>query len=214
MLKHSKLFIVFVPALLIVGIALFIQITRYTPLLPDFNPATAEEQKEFIIPILPTDPIVGEKSAPITLVAFEDYACAGCQTQNIIFTSLEEQYPGRVKLIWKGLPVTQFPFPSQTAHQYAYCANKQKKFAEFKEFAFLNGQNLSPGVLDSISEQIELDIEKLQTCLAEPGVDEYIAHVESLAQILQIQSVPTFFRDNKQIQHPQTLEGWVNLLQL
>jgi len=125
-----------------------------------------------------------------------------------------QKHPGKIKIIWKGLPVSEFPYSSTPAHHYAYCANLQNKFDEFKELAFTNSDNLSSNTLTSISGNMGLDTEKLQTCLESTDVELYTQNTQQIAQILNVQAVPTFFIDNKQIQNPTNEAGWEALLNL
>ena len=121
---------------------------------------------------------------------------------------------GKVKIIWKGLPVSQFPYPSKLVHTYAYCANKQGKFEGFKNYAFTNFANLSEASLEHIAEEIELDNKKLTECLEASETELYIENTKQIAQILNIQAVPTFFINNRQINQPSTQDGWKTLLNL
>lgn len=202
---------IFIPALVVAGLGLFIQVLRYEPLFPK---KTATDPTEFSIPFLPTDPIIGLKRAGKTIVAFEDFGCHSCKQYDEILTQLVATHPSAVRIIWKGIPVTRFPYPSEPALKYAYCANAQKKFTEFKNQAFALNDQLSDTVLKQIAADIKLDPDDLAKCLAEPAIEDYLNQTKNLALMLNIQAVPTFFLDNKQIEGPQTVEGWELLLGL
>ncbi|MEK7084106.1 MAG: thioredoxin domain-containing protein, partial [Patescibacteria group bacterium] len=128
MLKTRHIIFIFLPAILIAGFALFIQIVQYRSANEAENPETASIQ----IPVFPDDPILGDKKAGITVIAFEDFGCPGCKDQSDIFNELLDKYPGKIKIIWKGLPVTRFPFSTRRTNEYAFCANRQGKFSAFK----------------------------------------------------------------------------------
>lgn len=213
MLSTKKILLVFLPALLLGAFVLFIRFIQYEPLYPD---VTTEEQKDtqFIIPIFEEDPIMGSKKAPLTIIAFEDFSCPACKMQDGFLQELLSAYPDKIKIIWKGLPVASYPYDSRQAHQYAYCAAQQKKFLEFKQQAFAQYANLSASTLDTIANTIGLNSDDLKSCISLPQSDTAITRIEQLATILQIQNVPTFFVDNKQIETPETLEAWKKLLQL
>lgn len=214
MISNKKLLSIFIPAILIVSIGLFIQIIKYQPLFPKIKEIDPATQNQFVIPLYPEDPIMGNTKAPITIIAFEDFSCAACSQQNSTLENLIERHPNKFKVIWKGLPVTEFPFPSLEAQKYAYCANEQKKFYEFKENAFANSLNLSENILQTITSEIELDEKKLSKCLNAPEVSNYINNTKQIAQILNIQAVPAFFIDNKQIKNPSSDYQWEDLLGL
>lgn len=213
MLNNKKLFGLFLPAILILLLMLGIRFEQYRA--GKEKPETAEPLVAgFEIPVSPSDPILGEKSAPKTIIAFEDLGCPQCKAQATLFDALEEKHPGKVKVIWKTLTVTRFPFNTKTAHRYGFCAHTQGKFDEFKRVAFANSSNLSDQVVQTIAEQVELDQNKLGRCLEGTAPDAYLATTEQLARSLDIQAVPALFVENRQVVAPPTVEGWETLLGL
>lgn len=207
MITKKQLLTIFIPALFIVGLALFVRISQYDPLYPKEVEKTDEEITA-IIPIFPGEPILGNKKATITLIAFEDLGCESCAYQSSLLEELLVKHPGKVKIIWKPLTVTRFPISTERAHAYAICANEQEKFPEFQKIAFTNGQNLNEDILKLISEEIELNQKKLDKCLVSGMPTQLAEQVELVATILNIQAVPAFFLNNKQIITPQNLEEW------
>lgn len=214
MVKSQHVIFVLLPALLLVAVIFGVKAFQYTVLFGDDTQTEETPETLDLIPILPEDPIVGIPSAPHTVVAFEDFGCEGCKTQNALLKQLEQTHPGKIKLIWKGLPVATFPYSSEPAHEYAYCAHAQGAFDEFKELAFANHNNLSKNTLDVITNEIELDQDILNTCLASGKPLKHIDTVRQLARILHVQHVPTFFIDNTQIVTPTSIEEWEAVLGL
>lgn len=215
MIKNRQLLLIFIPAILLATFIFFIRFVQYEPLRPkDKEVANNNAQKQLEIPIFPNDPIIGDKKAGITIITFEDYGCESCKAQMTILEKLIEKHPNKIKIIWKGLPATQFPYSSNLAHEYSYCANQQDKFLEFSRLAFANNNNLQPEILNTMSEQIGLNEKKLTQCLESGEAEKYISTNEQLGLLLNIQSVPTIFLNNKQIENPQILEHWETLLNL
>lgn len=213
-LTHKKIYAVFFPAILLGILALFIQIIRYQPLYPKIEPEEQNATEEFKIPILPTDPIIGNKKSGITVVAFEDFSCDACRSQHDLFLQVQERYPDKVKMVWKGIPVNDFPYPSITAIRYGVCAHEQKQFDQFTAYAFSNSNNLSEGTLATVSEEIKLDAKKLATCLDSDRPDRVIELNKNIANTLNLQSVPTLFINNVQIETPKSLSDWERILGL
>ncbi|MDD2656111.1 MAG: thioredoxin domain-containing protein [Patescibacteria group bacterium] len=213
MISNKKLFLIFIPAILIVGLAFFIQIIKYQPLFPKVNPEDSIA-KEFVIPLYPQDPIIGNAKAPLTIVAFEDFSCESCSGQSAMLENLLQKYPNKFKVLWKSLPVSEFPYPSINAVKYGYCANEQKKFLDFKASAFVNSSSLSETILQSIAEETNLDDKKLSKCLNSTEVTDYIDNNKQIAKILNIQAVPAFFINNKQIENPKAEYQWEEILEL
>ncbi len=205
---------IFIPATLLAAVFLFVRVVQYQPLFPKEDKTENPESKTLSVPIFPDDPILGNKKAGTGIVAFEDFGCEACKEQTAIFEELVNKYPGAIRIIWKGLPVTQFPYPTELAESYGYCANKQGMFDIFKTYAFSNSGNLSQTSLDIISEEIKLNKEKLTECLESPATANHITQTKQIARILNIQAVPAIFVNGKQIDPPKSLEGWETLLGL
>lgn len=212
MLSTKRLLLAFIPAFLLLALTIFIRIVQYQPLNP--KPEQAGNPEEFVIPISPNDPILGNKKAPKTLIAFEDFGCEHCKVQSELLDQVLQEHPNAFKLIWKGLPVSKFPVDTRASHRYAFCFHEQQKFEEFESYAFANYQNLSQAVLDAIVSQVDINKKVLDECLSSTRPDAHIAQVEQIARALNIQAVPAIFIDNKQITTPQTKEEWVALLGL
>ena len=207
--------LIFLPAIIIASFALFVRVIQYQPLYPKVeNHQDQNNTTNFNIPIYSEDPILGNKKAGKTIMAFEDFACEGCKLQFTLLDQLLLKHPNKIKIIWKGLPVSKFPHPSETAHNYAFCANEQGKFIDFQKLAFTNSNNLSTEILNIIIDKIDIKESKFKKCLESENPKNYITKTEQLGMLLNIQSVPTIFFNNKQIETPTTLEGWETLLKL
>ena len=210
-MKLKQLLLIFIPALLITGIGLFVQILRYQPLHPkDENTDTPD----FTIPVLSDDIVFGNPNAAHTIIAFEDFSCPACADQNAALDKVLEQKPNAVRIVWKGLPVATFPYPSELAQRYGFCAHLQGKFREFKNAAFANKDNLSATTLATLAQTLGLKDSVLQGCINSPAASLHIERVRQLATTVGMQSVPTFFVNNRQVQPAPTPEAWIALLQI
>lgn len=212
MLSTKKLLLVFLPAIALVAITFAIRIIQYEPI--NKKPDEKSTAAGLHIPISPQDPILGDKKAPHTLIVFEDLGCEQCRAQETLFQAIEEKHPGALKIVWKSLSVTRFPYYTKPAHVVAYCAHNQGKFAAFKTAAFANSGNLSPGVLEIIAQDVGLDMDELAACQQSGAPEQYLQSVEELARALDIQAVPAMFLNDVQIRPPQLLEEWEALLGL
>lgn len=213
-MKTRTIIFLFIPAILVALFVLFIRITQYKPLYPSDEDIAKRDNKTIQIPILPEDVILGNKKAGKTVVVFEDFGCPGCAAQMDLLRLLVERHPNDVKIIWKALPISRVPFSSELAHQYGYCAHKQNKFDVFEKLAFDNQSDLSQTVVQELGRLAELDEQKLEACLTSPQMTAYFENTKIIARALNVQSVPSVFIDNKQIQPPQRVAGWETLLGL
>ncbi|HLD31567.1 MAG TPA: DsbA family protein [Patescibacteria group bacterium] len=216
MKKYHTLIILLGLAIALAAIGLFVRFIQYQPLLPSEKKIKAyqEQIKQMQIPVYADDPIIGDKKAGITIIAFEDFACQACKFQFSLLEQIQKQYPQRIKIIWKGLTVTKFPHSTELANKYAYCANQQEKFNEFYPLAFTNSDKLTEDNLQLIAEQIKLNKDDLSSCLTNAATADYLTKTEQLGLLLHIQQVPTFFLESKQIKVPASAEDWRLILGL
>ncbi len=213
-MNRKQILITFLPAIVLAIAVLLIRVSQYEPLYPKEDYSGQSSQTHVQIPLFPTDPIIGEKKAPKTVVAFEDFGCAPCaQSLASLFTFMNE-HPGKVKIIWKGLPVVRVPNASDRAHLTSICADRQGKFESFAR-SMIEGENdVSDDGVNAVAEKINLNKKNLANCLATTGPGEQIETNKTIAQALGVQAVPTIFINNIQVESPRTPEGWKTLLGL
>lgn len=213
MIRSKHLVLAFIPAIAVAAFGLFLVILEYEPLYPaDGRDSRATAFQT--IPVSPDDPILGDRRAADMLIVFADYGCEDCRALDAVLSDVLKEYPKKIAVAWKGLPVTKFPVNTARAHLYGYCANQQKKFDAFRAYAFLNADALSEATLETIAEKIGLAGKKLATCLSSGAGGDHTAKVEALAAALQVQAVPAVFWNNEQITPPASLRGWEELLNL
>lgn len=145
-------------------------------------------------------PVKGDANAPITIVEYSDFQCPFCKRGSDMLPGLLEDYPGKVKIIFK-----QFPLPN---HNWAkpssiasLCAFEQgnDKFWEFHDMVFakqkeINLQN-STDKFNEIAKEIGLDQSKFDACISS---GENAARVDAEmkeGQQIGISSTPTFVVD-------------------
>lgn len=211
MSETKKIFFIFLPILILTFLLFFLNFKQNKNL---FSNETQEKNNEiFQISINNSDPIIGNKKAPITVIAFADFACSQCKTDFFILEKLLTNYSDKFKIVWKGLPINFYPYNSSIAIKYAYCANKQNKFEDFEQYAYSNNTDLSSSTLNNISQELKLDLKKITNCLEEQTTENYIELNKSYANNLNIQKIPTYFLNNKQI-NPKNEEEWKLILNL
>lgn len=212
-MKITKTLAIFIPAILFVAFILFIRVVQYQPLEEKIDPTVQNQLKDnTIIPIFPDDPILGDKKAAHTVILFSDFGCEACSNEYALLSQIIADAPQKVKVIWKGLPVKTYPFNSEEAEKYGFCAAKQGKFKQWADIAFENGENLNSKNLVAMAEEIGLKSSDLTTCLEAKATADHMQKIKDLAAVLQIQAVPVVFLDNTQIPAPKILEDWTAAL--
>ncbi len=150
-------------------------------------------------------PMIGELSAPITILEWGDYQCTYCHrfhetSLNII---LEEYInTGKVNLVFKDFPLNGPD--SILAAEAAYCAGDQGKYWRYHDELYANwgGERTGWITLDSLNKfakTINLDINEFDSCLNEHKYKQKVLDLEKFGKDIGIDATPTFlvFTDEK-----------------
>ena len=144
-------------------------------------------------------PILGDHSAPITLIEFGDYQCHFC---NVFFHSTEgeilENYvdTGKVKIIFKDYNI--IGPDSVNASHGAHCANDQGLFWEYHDILYTNwtGENngwASSENLGKFAQEIGLDLDVWTECMLNGLHSQTILASNEDARSLELTGTPAFF---------------------
>ena len=153
-------------------------------------------------------PILGEPSAPITVVEFTDYQCPFCKRFMLnTFPRLKRDYidTGKVRWLVRDLPLP-FHANAKQAAQAAYCAGEQGQFWQMRDSLFRNNANLDTDNLKRYALELKLDATSFNQCLAS---DRHLATIDAHAKSASKQRLtgtPSFIVGKTQ---PRRLEGKV-----
>jgi protein-disulfide isomerase len=144
-------------------------------------------------------PLLGNPSAPVTLIEFGDYQCHFC---NVFFHSTEgdilKNYveTGKVKIIFKDYNI--IGPDSVNASHGAHCAKDQKLFWEYHDILYSNwtGENngwASSKNLEKFANEIGLDMDVWTQCMLDGKHSQTILASNEDAKSLGITGTPAFF---------------------
>ncbi len=195
---------------------LVLALVSYGFLAPN-NPALAESEPEeaavevseadraALLSVLPSDAVIGEDDAPVTIIEYASMSCPHCATFHLdVLPDLKERYisEGNAKLVMRHFPLNE---PALRAAMLTRCVPKDKYYtflkvlfktqdkwafdADFKEqlsgIAKVGG--MSQEEFDACMDNSELETTLLQERL-------------EAMQALNIQSTPTFFVNGEKLQ--------------
>lgn len=137
---------------------------------------------------------IGPEDAPITLVEFSDYQCPYCQKwHDQVYKQLWAAYPGKIRFVYRNLPLTQIHPQSMNAAEASMCAGDQNAFWKFHDKLFENASSLNDDLYATLAADLGLDTSAFETCMND---HKHKAAVEADMQFaidLGVQSTPTFF---------------------
>lgn len=157
--------------------------------------ADADLEKQFKTPVempIGGSPVMGPADAKITVVEFSDFQCPYCSRGRDTMKQLMEKYKGKIKLVFKNLPL-EFHKNAEPAAKAALAANKQGKFWEMHDAFFDKQDALSEQFYLDTAKSLGLDLEKFKKDMADPAIAKQIEEDKALAAKNQISGTPGFF---------------------
>ena len=137
---------------------------------------------------------IGPEDAPITLVEFSDYQCPYCEKwYDQVYKQLWAAYPGKIRFVYRNLPLTQIHPQSMNAAEASMCAGDQNAFWKFHDKLFENASSLNDDLYATLAADLGLDTAAFETCMNDHKHKAAIEADMQFAIDLGVQSTPTFF---------------------
>jgi protein-disulfide isomerase len=128
----------------------------------------------------------GDPHSPYTLVEFGDYQCPPCRAVNAQLQDTLRLYNGRVKFVFRNLPLASIHPYAMSAALAAEAARKQAKFWQVHD-ALYSADLDDAGVAQVLSSQ-EIRLSPAQRQAAKEVVEDDLKQAKSLG----LNSTPTF----------------------
>lgn len=168
-----------------------------------------QDDSDILLVSLDDDPIKGDIDAPITIVEFSDFQCPFCgRWYTNTLSELTENYldTGKVKLVYRDMPLSTIHPNAQAAHIAAECADEQGKFWDYHDVLFerqsewnrLSADNFSVK-LDEFANSLKLDISSFKSCMSSSEIANEIISDGIEARTYGATGTPTFFVGNQEI---------------
>lgn len=151
-------------------------------------------------------PSIGPANAPITIVEFSDYQCPYCRRwHEQVYEQLLNAYPGKIRMVYRHLPLTSIHPDAFPAAEAAMCAGEQNAYWTFHEKLF-SSDALGSSVYARYAEELGLDMDTFQSCISERRYQEAVQADLDFAVNLGVRSTPTFFINGLAIVGAQPLD--------
>jgi len=137
------------------------------------------------------DPRKGPENAPVQIVEFADFQCPYCQKVYPVVRKLQEDFGGKVALVFKDFPLVNHA-SAEKAAEAARCAGVQGKYWEFHNSLFETKQ-LDSAQLKEQARTLKLDATQFDQCL-DSGVQASLVQKDvAEGQRLGLSGTPSFF---------------------
>ena len=158
---------------------------------------------------LDDDPVLGDPDAPITIVEFSDFQCPFCKRwYSDTLSQITEDFidTGKVKLVYRDLPLDSLHPNARSTHIAAECADEQGKFWEYHDILFedQSGWNRLPqdelsSKLTEYATTLELNTSSFESCLSSPEIANEVNKDFLDASRYGATGTPTFFIGNEKV---------------
>ena len=137
----------------------------------------------------------GKSDAPITIVEYTDFQCPYCGRGFETMKQVLNAYPGKIRLIYKSLPLPFHPMARPAAQRFeAIALQDVSKAWKFHDEVFGNQDKLSGGekYLDSVVKKVGADLAKVKKDMTSEKVSSRIASDTAEAGKFGITGTPGF----------------------
>ena len=157
------------------------------------------------------DPVLGERTAPITIVEFGDFLCPQSLKSYTIIRELATKYPKEVKIVWKNLPILDLL--SVDLAQAGECAHFQGKFWAFHDRVFSTQAELETiEDIYEVASQVGVDEKVFARCMENESSFMKISEDLAQADLVGAVGTPTFIVNGYKISGSMPADMWDEVL--
>jgi protein-disulfide isomerase len=139
-------------------------------------------------------PSRGPKNAPITVIVWSDFQCPFCGRAEPTLKQVMDQYPGKVRVVWKNQPLSMHPnaMPAAEAAMAAYEQGNDKFWAMHDKF-FENQGKLSPEFYEATAKEAGVDLPRWKADVEKHAAQAGIQADMTAGAAVGANGTPTFF---------------------
>lgn len=167
-----------------------------------------DPQAVYKIP-LGRSPSVGPADAPVTIVAWSDYACGYCNRVQDTLDRLARLYPGQLRFVHRTLPLDD---DNTIAAEAALAAAAQGRFLPMHARMFALHGRVDRAEVELIARELGLDMirfrAELDTGAEKPALAADIAD----ARAIGVTGTPTFFVNGRPVHGAQSLRVFATIV--
>src|SRR3989338_1002488 len=139
-------------------------------------------------------PVRGAPEAPITIVEFADFLCPFCTKAYATLQKIMENYPGKVKWVFRHFPLSLDPDRgSMVTHLAAACAQEQGRFWGFHDKLFSAPGRADAASLKQTASDLGFDMAMFEDCFETGKYHAHLLRERQAGSSQGVSSTPSFF---------------------
>jgi protein-disulfide isomerase/uncharacterized membrane protein len=187
----------------------------------DYSVRQIMERPPVAIQIPPTAAILGDPTAPVTVLEFSDFQCPFCKRGAFMMHQLLERNPGKVRVVFMPFPLdsvcnsliqkSMHPYACELARA-AFCAGKQGRFQPAYEKIFEEQESLKAESAQALATTLGLDRAAYEACLNSDEAKAAVSASIEEGKKAKIVSTPTFFVNGRKIEGVLPMAAWDSII--
>jgi protein-disulfide isomerase len=152
------------------------------------------------------EPVIGSKSAPVTVYEFGDFQCPFCkQFYQQSYADIKTKYidTGKIKLVFRHYPLSAIHVNAEISSEAAECANRQGQFEAYYNTLYTKGNGDGTGLdsasLKAYASQLGLNMTTFNQCLDNHETKAVVAADLAVGTSAGVSGTPTFYINGTQV---------------
>ncbi|WP_022886525.1 Na+/H+ antiporter NhaA [Glaciibacter superstes] len=158
------------------------------------------------------DHFKGDPEAVITLVEYGDFECPFCSRATGSIDEVIAHYGGRIRVVWRHLPLTRIHPHAVEAALASEAAAMQGAFFKLAPTLFSHQDHLEYDDLVGYADQLGLDLDQFRSDMRSATVQNRVEDDILDAELMDLQSTPTFFIGNTRHHGPYDAASLIRAL--
>ena len=145
---------------------------------------------------LDAGPSKGNAKAPVTITVYTDMLCSYCAASLGTLDQLMDEYPNKIRLVMKQMPVHA---AAQMPAEANYAADAQGKFWEMHDLMAQHPDGLPRELVEQLAQQAGLDMAKFDAALAGGTYKAAVQADFESAKELELTGTPSFVINGRRV---------------
>ncbi|MFA6106931.1 MAG: thioredoxin domain-containing protein [Patescibacteria group bacterium] len=145
------------------------------------------------------DPSAGAEGAPVVIALFSDFQCSQCFADLQASLKAVNEFPEKVKFIWKDFPEADIDSPTWKAALAGRCAAEQGDFFGYALALYSENAPWDDNLFSALAGRIGFNERKFKDCFLGREKTKFIIDNLTEAEALGISGVPTVYINNKKL---------------